>query len=164
MRFYSTVDLVNLLEQEKSAGKAGKLAFALMRMDLVILDDNPLVRPETIGAIGVSETWRRGERVYSIMESFFKRVSMEQFRLSLVAVYSGAKPVVVDTKDVDVVRNFLDGLEMYQAFDVGKTTLLAGLEEAAKVAEGWKPKSTTVVLIWARATRMVFMVLGAAFS
>src|SRR5574343_417648 len=37
VRFYSTVDLVNLLEQEKAAGKAGKLAFALMRMDLVIL-------------------------------------------------------------------------------------------------------------------------------
>jgi DNA replication protein DnaC len=36
---YSTVDLVNLLEQEKAAGKAGKLAFGLMRMDLVILDE-----------------------------------------------------------------------------------------------------------------------------
>lgn len=39
VRFYSTADLVNLLEQEKAAGKAGRLAFALMRMDLVILDE-----------------------------------------------------------------------------------------------------------------------------
>lgn len=39
VRFYSTVDLVNLLEQEKAAGKAGKLAFSLMRMDLIILDE-----------------------------------------------------------------------------------------------------------------------------
>lgn len=39
VRFYSTVDLVNLLEREKAAGKAGKLAFALMRMYLVILDE-----------------------------------------------------------------------------------------------------------------------------
>jgi DNA replication protein DnaC len=39
VRFYSTVDLVNLLEQEKAAGKAGRLAFALIRMDLVILDE-----------------------------------------------------------------------------------------------------------------------------
>lgn len=39
VRFYSTVDLVNMLEQEKAAGKAGKLAFALMRMDLIILDE-----------------------------------------------------------------------------------------------------------------------------
>ena len=39
VRFFSTVDLVNLLEQEKAAGKAGRLGFALMRMDLVILDE-----------------------------------------------------------------------------------------------------------------------------
>jgi DNA replication protein DnaC len=39
VRFYSTVDLVNLLEQEKAAGKAGRLAFTLLRMDLVILDE-----------------------------------------------------------------------------------------------------------------------------
>ena len=39
VRFYSTVDLVNLLEQEKAAGKAGRLAFSLLRMDLVILDE-----------------------------------------------------------------------------------------------------------------------------
>ncbi len=39
VRFYSTVDLVNALEQEKAAGRAGRLAFALMRMDLVILDE-----------------------------------------------------------------------------------------------------------------------------
>jgi DNA replication protein DnaC len=39
VRFYSTVDLANLLEQEKAAGKAGRLAYALMRMDLVILDE-----------------------------------------------------------------------------------------------------------------------------
>jgi DNA replication protein DnaC len=39
VRFYSTVDLANLLEQEKAAGKAGRFAFGLMRMDLVILDE-----------------------------------------------------------------------------------------------------------------------------
>ena len=39
VRFYSTVDLVNLLEQETTAGKAGRIAFSLLRMDLVILDE-----------------------------------------------------------------------------------------------------------------------------
>ena len=39
VRFYSTVDLVNSLEQEKAAGKSGRLAFNLMRTDLVILDE-----------------------------------------------------------------------------------------------------------------------------
>jgi DNA replication protein DnaC len=39
VRFYSTVDLVNLLEQEKAVGKAGRLAFSLLRLDLIILDE-----------------------------------------------------------------------------------------------------------------------------
>jgi DNA replication protein DnaC len=39
VRFFSTVDLVNALEQEKAAGKAGRIAFALLRADAVILDE-----------------------------------------------------------------------------------------------------------------------------
>lgn len=39
VRFYSTVDLVNALEQEKAQGKAGRIAASLLRMDLVILDE-----------------------------------------------------------------------------------------------------------------------------
>ena len=39
VRFYSTVDLVNALEQEKAQGKAGRIALSLTRMDLVILDE-----------------------------------------------------------------------------------------------------------------------------
>lgn len=39
VRFFSTVDLVNALEQEKTANKAGQLAERLIRLDLVILDE-----------------------------------------------------------------------------------------------------------------------------
>ena len=39
VRFYSTVDLVNVLEKEKRDGKAGRIAHSLLRMDLVILDE-----------------------------------------------------------------------------------------------------------------------------
>ena len=39
VRFYSTVDLVNLLEREKREGKAGRIALSLMRIDLIILDE-----------------------------------------------------------------------------------------------------------------------------
>jgi DNA replication protein DnaC len=39
LRFYSTVELVNTLELEKATGKQGRLAYTLMRMDLVILDE-----------------------------------------------------------------------------------------------------------------------------
>jgi len=39
VRFYSTVDLVNVLEREKRDGRAGRIALSLMRTDLVILDE-----------------------------------------------------------------------------------------------------------------------------
>ena len=39
VRFYSTVELVNALEQEKALGKAGKMAEMLTKIDLVILDE-----------------------------------------------------------------------------------------------------------------------------
>jgi DNA replication protein DnaC len=39
VRFYSTVDLVNALEQEKAQGKAGRIATSLLRMDAVVLDE-----------------------------------------------------------------------------------------------------------------------------
>jgi DNA replication protein DnaC len=39
VRFYSTVELVNILEQEKACGRAGRLAQQLMHLDLVILDE-----------------------------------------------------------------------------------------------------------------------------
>ena len=39
VRFFSTVELVNALEQEKAQGKSGQLAERLLRLDLVILDE-----------------------------------------------------------------------------------------------------------------------------
>jgi len=39
VRFYSTVDLVNALEQEKAAGKSGRLTLSLLNVDLLILDE-----------------------------------------------------------------------------------------------------------------------------
>ena len=39
IRFFSTVELVNALEQEKARGKAGQIADGLTRLDLVVLDE-----------------------------------------------------------------------------------------------------------------------------
>jgi len=39
VRFFSTVDLVNALEQEKALNKAGQLAERLLRLNIVILDE-----------------------------------------------------------------------------------------------------------------------------
>ena len=39
VRFFSTIELVNALEQEKALGKSGQLAYRLMYVDMVILDE-----------------------------------------------------------------------------------------------------------------------------
>ena len=39
VRFFSTVELANALEQEKTQGKAGQIAERMVRLDLVILDE-----------------------------------------------------------------------------------------------------------------------------
>jgi DNA replication protein DnaC len=39
VRFFTAIDLVNQLEAEARAGKAGRLADQLVRVDLVILDE-----------------------------------------------------------------------------------------------------------------------------
>lgn len=39
VHFFSTIELVNALEQEKAKGKAGQIAEALVRLDLLILDE-----------------------------------------------------------------------------------------------------------------------------
>jgi DNA replication protein DnaC len=39
VRFFSTVDLVNALEQEKAQGRAGRIVNSLLRMDAVIADE-----------------------------------------------------------------------------------------------------------------------------
>ena len=52
VRFYNAVDLVNLLEREKLAGKTGSLARKLIQMDAVIIDElGYLPFPESGGAL-----------------------------------------------------------------------------------------------------------------
>jgi DNA replication protein DnaC len=66
VRFYSTVDLVNLLEQEKAAGKSGRLAFSLMRMDLVILDE--------LGYLPFSQAG--GALLFHLLSKLYERTSV----------------------------------------------------------------------------------------
>ena len=48
VRFFSTIELVNALEQEKAAGKAGQLANRLTYADLVVLDELVSMSPTNV--------------------------------------------------------------------------------------------------------------------
>jgi Ca-activated chloride channel family protein len=111
---------------------------------LVVLDVSPSMH---LVDAGPSRKESRTQRARELMESFFERIPLEEFKVSVVAFYNGAKPVVIDTKDFEVVRNILTDLPLNFAFPAGKTRLFDGLEEAAKVAKDWNPRSTTVVIV-----------------
>jgi DNA replication protein DnaC len=66
VRFYSTVDLVNALEQEKAQGKAGRLALSLSRMDLVVLDE--------LGYLPFSQAG--GALLFHLLSKLYERVSV----------------------------------------------------------------------------------------
>jgi len=111
---------------------------------MLVLDVSPSMRLQDSGT---EKEQSRRQRAFSLMESFFKRIAIQQYRISVVAVYNGAKPVVVDTRDIEVVRNILDDLPMEYAFTSGKTDIFSGLQKAADLARPWNPRSTTVILL-----------------
>jgi Ca-activated chloride channel homolog len=89
----------------------------------------------------------RSKRVATLLQSFFQRVPMEQVRLSVIATYTSAKPVVVDTRDVGVVRNIIEDLPLDHAFDIGKTDLFSGIAVAVRLAKPWARHSTTLIVL-----------------
>ena len=111
---------------------------------MMVLDVSPSMR---LVDAGPKSDESRMQRAREVLESFFKRVPLDQYRISVVATYNGAKPVVIDTTDVEVVRNVLGELPMHFAFPSGKTKLFDGLEEAARIAKPWNPRSTTLILV-----------------
>jgi len=66
VRFFSTVELVNALELEKQAGKAGQIANRLIHADLVILDE--------MGYLPFSQTG--GALLFHLMSKLYERTSM----------------------------------------------------------------------------------------
>ena len=111
---------------------------------VLVLDVSPSMRLEDAGA---EKKQSRRKRSAVVLGSFFDRIPLELYEISVVAVYNGAKVVVEDTRDFEVVRNILDDLPMQYAFPTGKTRLFAGLEEAAKLAHPWNPRSATIILV-----------------
>lgn len=111
---------------------------------LLVLDVSPSMRLQDAGEVGKDS---RTKRASSLVTSLLERVSDEKMHFTVVATYSGAKPVVKESRDREVLLNILNDLNMQYAFEVGKTRLFDGLEEAAKIAKGWQPNSATLVLI-----------------
>jgi Ca-activated chloride channel family protein len=136
--------LVTLLSVEAKSGQSKKAPKDGFRHIILLLDVSPSMRLKDAGASGQK---MRNEQAKEVVMSIFERIALDQARVSVIALYTGAKQVVQDTADLNVVRNVLDDLPLRWAFEPGKTNIFAGLNEAAALAKPWNPDSATVFLI-----------------
>ena len=66
VRFFSTIELVNLLEQEKATGKSGQLAHRLTYADVVVLDE--------LGYLPFSQSG--GALLFHLLSKLYERTSL----------------------------------------------------------------------------------------
>ncbi len=111
---------------------------------LLVYDVSPSMLLKDAGASG-DQT--RHERARELIESMFERVKIGQYKVSVIATYNGAKPVVTDTKDIEVVRHMLSEVDLQYAFKVGKTKLFDGVQVACDIARPWRANSALMVVV-----------------
>lgn len=115
------------------------------RQLLIVLDVSPSMQIKDAGPD--VEKITRAQWAGKVTQGILDRLDMKDTRITLVAFYTKALPVLQDSTDKNVVANLLDGLPMYVAFESGSTDLGAGLNEAFRLAKPWARKSTTLVII-----------------
>ncbi len=111
---------------------------------LVCLDASPSMFVEDSGADGKT---KRAIWAGNVIQAILDRLDTETTRVTVFAVYTKSIPVIEDTFDMNVVRNVLDGLPLYAAFEAGPTKLSSGVNEALVYARKWKAKSATLLVI-----------------
>jgi Ca-activated chloride channel family protein len=131
---------------------AGAQGFAMPRADssaeaarhvVIALDVSPSMQLTDAGPHGQQT---REERARQVLRSILDRLDMQRSRVSVVAFFSEARPVVIDTFDPEVVANILGDLPLEHAFSAGKTNMYAGVRLAGEIGKKWRTKSALLIL------------------
>lgn len=133
-----------LLDPKAHRSQVGEIEANERRHLLLVLDVSPSMRLKDSG--DASELTRT-DRASTLIQSLLKRTTDNKLHISMIAVYNGAKPVVQESRDLEVILNFLDGLPLSSVFPTGKTRLFDGIEEASKMAKDWPAGSATLLLV-----------------
>ncbi len=115
------------------------------RQLLIVLDVSPSMQIKDAGPD--AEKITRAQWAGKVTQGILDRLDMKDTRITLVAFYTKALPVLQDSTDKNVVANLLDGLPMHVAFEPGTTDLSAGLNEAFRLAKPWARRSATLLII-----------------
>ena len=111
---------------------------------LVCLDASPSMYVADSGPDGKK---KRAVWAGEVIQAILDRLDTDTTRVTVFAVYTKSIPVIEETFDMNVVRNLLDGLPLFAAFDSGPTRLSSGVNEALNYARKWGPGSATLVVI-----------------
>ncbi len=114
------------------------------RRVVFLLDVSPSMRLKDAGEDGKKERCNRGGEV---IDSILERVVSNQCLFSVVAFYTGALPVTVDSRDPEIIRHIIQNLPLDCAFEYGKTDLAQGLTKTFALCKDWPAGSTTVFVI-----------------
>ena len=136
--------LLTLMMVKPKTHNSVEIESAKQRHVVLLLDVSPSMRLEDAGP---ENDKSRMSRASEVVQSLFDRVPIRQYKLSVIAFYNDAIPVVVDTTDIEVVKNALNDLPMHYAFKGKETDLFAGLEKAGEIVKPWQPKSTIMLII-----------------
>lgn len=111
---------------------------------LLVYDVSPSMHLKDAGPNG---DLTRAQRARELVDSLFQRVPIGKFKISVIATYNGAKPVVEDTRDLEVVRHLLSEVDLRFAFKAGSTKLFDGIAEAVRLAKPWRVGSALLVIV-----------------
>lgn len=136
--------LVTLLMVEPRVHQSDEIPDEEWRHLLLVYDVSPSMHLRDAGPNGNQS---RAERAKDLVDSLFARVPIGKFKITVIATYNGAKPVVEDTRDVELVRGMLENEFMRYAFKSGSTRLFDGIAEAVRLAKPWRPKSALLVIV-----------------
>lgn len=139
-----TWGLLTLFEIKPKSTRGEMLPEGGYRHLLIALDVSPSMQLKDAGP---QKDQSRAARAGEVLMSLLQRIAIEQVRVSIVGFYTDAKPVAIDTFDMDVVHNVLNDLPISIAFEPGKTQLIEGVRAATEIAKPWQPDSATLVIV-----------------
>jgi len=112
---------------------------------LIALDASPSMHLKDAGP--EIEKISRAEWAGRVVHGILDRLDMEATRITIAAFYTDMLPIVQETFDKEVVRNALDGLPMYVAFEPGPTKVHEGVRKSLELARPWKRDSAILVVV-----------------
>ncbi len=112
---------------------------------LICMDVSPSMMLKDAGPS--AEKISRAAWAGKVVQGILDRLDTETTRVTLFAFYTKALPIVQETFDKEVIRNALDGLPMYVAFEPGPTDMHQGVTKSLEFARVWAAGSAMLVVI-----------------